>query len=154
MENVDWICVKGIHNHSMNMSWYKKEKLLPFCTCFCENNCATRKSSRRKPHDWGLPKSCPGGYPSPGQGKGTPILAGLEVPQSWLEGDPSPRQGGIPVLVRHSPGQGVPWNQRPGKEPGTGLPPERTWDQTPGKEPWYWGISTGKDLGPGTFEGT
>ena len=82
----------------------------------------------------GVPQSCPdqGVYPSTGWRYPSPSWgvahSKIGVPQSQLGRVPLSWPGSIPVLGYPSPaGIGVPpwegtWDQRPGKEPGTGVP--------------------------------
>ena len=96
---------------------------------------------------WGYTSPSWRGYPSPSQGYPSP---GWVVSQSWL--------GSTPLTVRGHPcpGWGTPvleypsgWNWSTPPWLGLVYPWERTWDQRPGKEPGT-GVPTQK--GPGTID--
>ena len=95
-----------------------------------------------------------GGYPSR---LGTPVPARGYSSPSW-GGTPLSAEGGTPVPARGTP---VPAERVPlsslgypcSWEWGTPVPMERTWNQTPGKEPGT-GVPPRKDLGPETWERT
>ena len=78
------------------------------------------------------------GYPSPGT-RVSPLITRIPPPGT---GVPLCLGVGTPHLLPGYPLPGRNWDQKPGKEPGTGVPPwEETWNNSPG-------YSTGKDMRP------